>query len=545
MPDQNLQMAFIDDNAPAIAAWRRPTAARILLFCFPAGFAALVATMLHFGFRVDGQLSYSEVVLIWLVTLLAAWEAVPTANAVIGLGAVRKKTELGRAKPLSVAILVTIRDEDAHDVIPRNLVLLRMLQGASSHSFSLQILSDSSSPRHIGYEQGLVSRSCDLPATYHHREANTDFKSGNVRNWIEGQGADYDACIILDADSEIDRDTALMLCDELAADPACGLVQTVPRVKAGQTVWQSLQAVASQLYGGLQGQGMAKWMGDEANYFGHNAIFRTTAFATCAGLPRLKGRALWNGPILSHDFVEAALLRRAGWGVRLLPVAGDNFEQAPVDVIAHIKRDARWCYGNFQHARVLGAAGLHPVSRLHLLSGIFTYLSSAVWLATLVLWAMLDAARTGVSGMLAACTITLIAANLLMPRLLGAFDALRGNSGEFQTWRSLKNVLAETLFSSLIAPSFMLQRVMIMFGVFLSRGIVWAAHGNRVRGFTDVLFFHCGEIIIGLGLMALMERGTLTFWFLPLAACFLLAPVLSWFASFPMQQADGPPHTKS
>jgi membrane glycosyltransferase len=465
------------------------------------------------------------------MALLAGWEAIPSANAIIGLVAAQQRKPLEPEASLTIAILATIRDENAKDVLVEKLNLLRALRESSRHSFAVHVLSDSKSLSNIADERQLVADAFPLPVFHHHRPFNFDFKSGNTRNWIAGHGAAYDAFIILDADSELACGTALALVDSLAADPACGLIQTVPVVLPGNTRWQQMQSVASRTYGGLQGKGLAAWMGDEANYFGHNAIIRTRAFATCAGLPHLKGRGLWNGTILSHDFVESALLRRAGWAVRLLPTAEGSFEQGPADIIAHLKRDARWCLGNFQHSRILRAAGLHAVSRFHLISGILSYVSSAVWLATLLLWALLDNTRTGVGGNTAALAFALIAANLLLPRLLGVVCATQRKP--FREWPVVKSAIAETLFSSVFAPSLMVQRVMIIAGVFANRKLSWAPFEKSDRNIMDYFAFHWVEVLSGLGLLACAERGLLSCWFLPLAVCLAFTPVLSWFSSRP------------
>ncbi len=533
MPDQDLHAPFEDISAPGLGHRIVPTTARRLLFVLPLVFSAIVAAILVTAFRSDGQLTLSETVLIALMALLSGWEAIPSANAIIGLIVAQRPQSPGPEEKLTIAILATIRDENANDVIAGKLKLLRSLQHNSHHRFALHVLSDSCLPPNVKDERQLIAAEYPLPVFHHHRSFNTDFKSGNIRDWIGRHGAAYDAFIILDADSEMDHHTAVALARSLASDPACGLIQTVPSVLPGNTRWQNMQSIASRYYGELQGHGLSAWMGDGANYYGHNAIIRTQAFATCAGLPHLEGRGLWNGTILSHDFVEAALLRRAGWAVRLMPTTTGSFEQAPTDIISHLKRDARWCLGNFQHGRILQSAGLHPLSRFHMVSGIFTYLSSAVWLATLVLWGLLDHTQTGAGGNLAASTFALIAINLLLPRILGVVYATRPKP--YLRWTVVTSAIAETLFSSLFAPSLMLQRVKIIGSTLANRKPSWAAFEKTNRSLVDHCAFHGLEVLSGLGLLALVERGFLTFWFLPLAVCLVITPLLSWFSARPIQ----------
>src|SRR5258706_561694 len=136
--------------------------------------------------------------------------------------------------------------------------------------------------------------------------------------------------------------------------------------------------------------GIAWWHGSEGNYWGHNAIIRVSAFAKDAGLPELRGRKPFGGHILSHDFVEAALMRRAGWAIHMAPTLGGSFEECPPSLLDFAARDRRWCQGNLQHLAVLPARGLHWVSRLHLLTGIGTYLTAPLWLLFLVFGIMIS-----------------------------------------------------------------------------------------------------------------------------------------------------------
>ena len=180
-------------------------------------------------------------------------------------------------------------------------------------------------------------------------------------------------------------DTIVRLASAMESHPAVALIQTLPIVVNARTLFARLQQFSGRLYGPLIAAGIAWWHGSEGNYWGHNAIIRVRAFAQDAGLPDLKGRKPFGGHILSHDFVEAALMRRGGWAIRMAPTLGGSFEECPPSLLDFAARDRRWCQGNLQHLAVLPARGLHWVSRLHLLTGIGSYLTAPLWLMFLVL----------------------------------------------------------------------------------------------------------------------------------------------------------------
>lgn len=158
------------------------------------------------------------------------------------------------------------------------------------------------------------------------------------------------------------------------------MIQTIPALINGTTLMARVQQFAARIYGPVVGTGLAWWVQKEGNFWGHNAIIRTEAFMSAAGLPHLSGRPPFGGHILSHDFVEAALIRRAGWSVTIAADLSGSFEECPPSIIDLAVRDRRWCQGNLQHSRIIGTKGLHWISRLHLTTGIMSYLSSPFWL---------------------------------------------------------------------------------------------------------------------------------------------------------------------
>ncbi|MBN8772313.1 MAG: glucans biosynthesis glucosyltransferase MdoH, partial [Thiobacillus sp.] len=220
----------------------------------------------------------------------------------------------------------------------------------------------------------------NAPLYYRRRRRNIARKAGNIADFCKRWGGGYDYLLVLDADSLMEPTSIIELARRMEADRDAGLIQTVPRLVHGKTVFARLHQFASRIYGPAIATGLAWWVGGEGNYWGHNAIIRRRAFTEAAGLPDLPGKAPFGGHILSHDFVEAALIRRAGWTVKIADDIQGSYEETPPSLVDFAIRDRRWCQGNLQHVGVLPARGLHWVSRFHLVSGILSYLASFLWL---------------------------------------------------------------------------------------------------------------------------------------------------------------------
>ena len=209
-------------------------------------------------------------------------------------------------------------------------------------------------------------------------------KAGNIADFVTRWGGAYEHMVVLDADSLMTGDAIVRLAAAMEADPDAGIIQTLPLIINRNTLFARLQQFAARIYGPVIAAGLSAWMGRDGNYWGHNAIIRTRAFADHCGLPDLPGKPPFGGHILSHDFVEAALIRRAGYAVYMLPTLGGSYEESPPSLIDLAARDRRWCQGNLQHARVIGARGFALATRQHFATGILGYLASPLWLAQLL-----------------------------------------------------------------------------------------------------------------------------------------------------------------
>ena len=397
-----------------------------------------------------------------------------------------------------------------------------------------------------------------LPVYYRRRVENTAKKAGNISNWVERFGDAYDHFVILDGDSVMSGETLTTLALAMQSDPRAGLVQTVPRLVNGRTLLQLLQQFASNTYGPAVAAGIAFWHRDQGNYWGHNAIIRTKAFASAAGLPGLAGRKPFGGHILSHDFVEAVLLQRAGWGVYMMATIEGSYEGQPPNIIDVVTRDRRWAQGNLQHLAIVSQAGVTGMGRVHLGMGATSYLISAVWAASLAvgvvlalqgqkiipsyfedsktlfpIWPIID---PGAALRLFLATLVVV----LLPKLLGLIlelkkaAAVRDAAGAVRT---TLGVLYETVFSMLIAPILMLTQTVGSIQIFAGADSGWTAQrrDDGLISFADAMWFARWHTLIGLvtaGIAYAVSPGLLG-WMAPVILGLVLAGPVSWLTARP------------
>lgn len=344
--------------------------------------------------------------------------------------------------------------------------------------FDFFVLSDTTKPGIQAAEEAafaqLRRRLGEDRLFYRRRADNAERKAGNIAEWVRRFGGAYPQMLILDADSLMSGDTIVRLAGAMEKHGDVALIQTFPVVVNGNTLFARMQQFSGRVYGPIVAHGIAWWHGAESNYWGHNAIIRTAAFAAHAGLPELRGHKPFGGTVLSHDFVEAALLRRGGWALYMEPGLPGSYEEGPPSLTDMLVRDRRWCQGNLQHSAVLPAKGLHWVSRWHLLIGIGQYFTAPMWamlmlvgLAIPLYHAGLSWDNIGLAGFSPTAywreqdpqrfvwvfvfTMTI----LLAPKALGYVamlfdrDLRRGCGGAL---RSFASMLLETVLAALMAP---------------------------------------------------------------------------------------------
>jgi membrane glycosyltransferase len=478
--------------------------------CIFAGTAALTLVGCYEMYQVlnVGGVTALEWMVLTLFVALFAWIAFSFMSALAGFAVLllRGRDPLGIDPDASLpsigsrnAMLLPTYNEDPYRVMARLRAMCESAaQSGHGSRFDWFVLSDTTNPSiWIAEEKCFLQLRRDLGASniyYRHRPENTARKSGNIEDWIKRFGAAYDHMVILDADSLMTGDTIVRLVSAMETHPGVALIQTLPVVVNAKTLFARLQQFSGRLYGPLIAAGIAWWHGSEGNYWGHNAIIRVRAFAQDAGLPDLGGRKPFGGHILSHDFVEAALMRRAGWAIRMVPALGGSFEECPPSLLDFAARDRRWCQGNLQHLAVLPARGLHWVSRLHLLTGIGSYLTAPFWLVFLVLGILISLQARFVrpeyfpkgfalfpkwpaqDPVLAAWVFVGTMSLLIIPKLLACIllETQRGKRRRFGGGPLVFAGLAiETVLSGLIAPVMMIFQSAAVGEILMGRDAGW------------------------------------------------------------------------
>jgi len=496
----------VPDRVPAPTAttmiWRRGL---ILLST-----AALTGAGGYEMYRVlqVGGVTVLEAIVLALFLILLAWVAFSFASAVAGffvlLAHGPDRNAFATGVELSViatrtAMLLPTYNEDPHRLTARLRAIIESLE-ATAHGelFDWFVLSDSTDPDiWVAEEKALLAlrQAVGTPRLYYrHRADNTARKAGNISEWITRFGAVYDFMIVLDADSLMSGDTIVRLVHAMETNPTAGLVQTLPMIVNARSLFSRVQQFAGRLYGPLIAAGVAWWHGSEGNYWGHNAIIRVRAFAEAAALPQLRGRKPFGGHILSHDFVEAALMRRAGWGIYMLPRLGGSYEEVPPSLLDFAARDRRWCQGNLQHLAVVPARGLHWVSRLHFMVGIGAYLTAPLWLLFLLLGMLISLQARFVrpeyfpkgfslfptwpaqDPVLAIWVFVATMGLLLLPKLLSLVLVWTRRSARRQfggALRTAAGVLAEVVVSALMAPVMMIFQSIAVVEILAGRDAGW------------------------------------------------------------------------
>jgi len=508
------------------------------------------------------SMTFLQGLMIFFFAVSLGWIAF-SAGSVLAGASKRRDPVPGKDLAASLtALVMPIYNEDPL----RTTTALRAMAEAlaqinAEQSFEIVILSDSTDAdawirETLSVDALRKSLSSIMPVWYRRRWKNIARKSGNLEDFVTRWGGRYQHMIVLDADSLIDAATLQRLAQSMQADPDLGILQTAPQLIGATTFFGRLQQFAACVYGPVITRGLSAWSGDSCNYWGHNAIIRMAAFADNCGLPKLAGRKPFGGFILSHDFVEAALMRRRGWKVRMETDYHGSWEESPPSLIDVAVRDRRWAQGNLQHMKIIGAAGLSFTSRVHLGVGIMSYLSSPLWLVMLGIGFALAVQshlirpeyfnhdfqlfptwpRFNVELMVALFWFSMVV--LLIPKMLGLIHALlsrrirRGSGGVIGVAASF---LVEVVLSALYAPILMLIHSRHVFEVFMGRDSGWKPQRRDGGGTTwaDAWHYHNRHMLVSC-------MTAVSVWFLsPPLLAWLSPALLGLFLAVPLSRASG------
>ena len=470
------------------------------------------ATVLYLTSRIlfSGGITSLEIVILFCFSLTFGWVTISFWNAVIGFILILFKVEATKLHDLKTpldnpsvltsktALIMPVRNEDPKRTMAcLSATLQSLTQSKHCDSFDAYVLSDTDDNSLCSIEKNFV---CELSRSlpkginlyYRNRNHNTGHKAGNIRDFCQKWGKNYEFMVILDSDSIMEGGTLIELVSLMESNPNAGLIQTVPLPINQKTLFGRILQFSSALYGPVVAWGQTFWYSNNSNYWGHNAIIRTKAFTDSCGLPNFPGRPPFGGEILSHDFVEAALLKRAGWDLFMLPHLKGSYEMIPEDIFAYVRRERRWAQGSLQHLRLIRSKDLHIMNRIHFLMGAMGYLSSVLWISLLVsstayilsletgktffflepyfLWSAFSG--NSWSPLLSPLLITGFV--LLVPKALSfILVAIQSKKRPVQFSLLALSTLSETIFAILLAPILMFYHTSFIFG-FLSGGkIKW------------------------------------------------------------------------
>jgi membrane glycosyltransferase len=446
-----------------------------------------------------GGFDILDIVLLALFAVTLPWMVAGFWNAVIAFLIMRfsadpiaavmpaaARTRGDEPVTTSIAILLCIRNELPERMIRNLEPMLAGLDAAGwGERFNLYVLSDTSDARIASSEEAsftaLTSRWRDrIAIIYRRRAVNTAYKAGNIREFCERWGSQHDLAVTLDADSLMTADSVLRLVRIMQADPKLGILQGLVIGLPSTSVFARIFQFGMRLGMRSYTIGSAWWQGDCGPYWGHNAVLRLKPFIEHCALPVLSKNRTEDRHILSHDQIEAALMRAAGYDVRVLPREDLGWEENPPTLIEFIRRDLRWSQGNMQYWRFLFLPGLKPVSRYQLALAILMFIGSPAWIGMLVLGTLAAAfsdtpasfIRADAGMVLFVCVMTM----WFSPKITSAIDVLlrpdlRQAFGGARLF--IINCAIETVYSILLCPILWFGHTIFLTGLLFGREIGW------------------------------------------------------------------------
>ena len=558
------------DGGP-VPAWRRTGSRRRLLLLLIVLIPTIISSNTMARLLPDRGSILLDTFLVAVFTTLFAWISVGFWTSIAGLVILLTKKDSYRVsracdgldftiadKAARTAILIPIYNEDVKRVVAGLRTTYASVRATGSlDRFDFFLLSDTTDPDVWVEEEEAWYRFCSEENAfgrvfYRKRTSNTKRKSGNVADFCRRWGKSYRYMAVFDADSIMSGETLVRLVQIMEARPDIGILQTPPKAVNRETLIARVQQFANHVYGPLLAAGLHFWQLGDAQYCGHNALIRVDPFIKHCELPRLPGKGPLSGDILSHDYVESALMCRSGYGIWLTYDLKGTWEETPPTLIDELKRDRRWCQGNLQHTRLLFTRGFFPAHRALFINGILSYGSALLWLSFLTVnsaqaisevlfepvympilrkflpelpvwrphWAI---------SLLGSTTLLLFLPKFLsaLPILLADFRA-RLYGGKLRLFLS---ILLEVVLSIILTPIRMVFHSLFVVSTLLGKSVGWGTQSRDDRGTTwrEALRAHWWGTLLGIGWGTVVYRITPSFfwWISPVIFSLVLSVPIS------------------
>ncbi len=559
------------DSPDPVGHWRRAgTIRRVILLVLMLG-QTYVATYYMTAVLPYHGTHILEIFILILYAVLFAWVSAGFWTAMMGFLQLlmrRDRYSITNTAPddavidasARTALLVPICNEN----VPRVFAGIRatydsLARTGELKNFDFYILSDSNEPDVRVAELEAWLRLCRAVdgfgrIFYRRRTHRIKRKSGNIADFCRRWGSQYRYMLILDADSVMSGPCLKRLVQLMEANPNAGIIQTAPRAAGRETMYSRIQQFATRVYGPLFTAGLHFWQLGESHYWGHNAIIRVAPFIRHCSLPRLPGKGSLAGEILSHDFVEAALMRRAGWAVWIAYDLPGSYEEMPPNLLDELKRDRRWCQGNLQNFRLFLAQGLHPAHRAVFMTGVMAYLSAPLWFLSLLLSTALLAVESLTEPTYfvqpyqlfplwpewhpewAIALFSATATLLFLPKILAVILIWAQGAKHFGGALKLgASMLMELLFSAALAPVRMLFHTQFVLSAMIGWTIQWKSppREDTQTGWGEALRRHGLQTLLGVAWAGLVYwlNPAFLWWLLPVVGALMLSIPLSVFSS--------------
>jgi membrane glycosyltransferase len=515
------------------------TARRVALVCTIVATVSVSLGLAMLQTLAPGGWTLAKAVMMASCLGAAPWVGFCAANGVIGFVLRLRRPALPPILTIDgplprTAIALTVRNEDMTLALASARRLLDGLdQAGFAATFALFVLSDTNDPALVVPEEQAVAafRAADPSperVRYRRRRENTGFKAGNVMAFLEQQSAGFELMLVLDADSDMTASAVLRMVDAMRREPGLGIIQHLTVGLPASSAFPRLFQFGMRAGMRTWATAVSWWQGDECVYWGHNAVVRIAPFRAHCRMPLLP-----NGQhILSHDQVEAAMLRGAGWGIRLLAEEDGSYEANPPALPEFTRRELRWLAGNFEYRHLLRMPGLRPMGRWQLVQAILLFGCTPFYFAFLLAGAMAAATdATAPFPFHPALTATLIwALGLYAPKLLGYLELFLSRDKRARyggAARLLAGILLESVFTLLLDAVNVWAKTIATIGILMGSRPRWTAQNRADRGVSwlEATRLLWPRTLLGLGVFACFAHAgaTAVIWAIPFVSGLVLA----------------------